>query len=390
MNYCKKCVSTDTRPKTIFDDDGICKACKYTESIKTINWKKRLEQLKEIADNTKEIAAKRNTYDCAIGVSGGKDSLLQAIYARDTLGLNPLLVNSVPEEITKIGQHNIDNLSKLGFDMIKLRPNPNLMRDMIKRDFFVHCNPQKVTEYTLWSSVFHIALGFNIPLVIQGESQALTLGVETTGHDMDSTTITDANTIETDAFEEYKHIGEKNLIQFRFPDKQKLRDANIKGIYLQYFLKDWSWRNNAIFSSKYGLETMNVENLKTIGRYTTFGQLDSEMNIYNQMIKYIKFGFGFATDEASYDIRDGYITRDEGIALVKKYDGLCDRGYVERFCNYIDITVKEFWTIVNKHRGPMWENIDGTWKLDNPIYEQVNTDHIDTDSVLERLSKIGE
>ena len=383
MKYYKRCVQPDTRPKIVFDDEGICQACRYTERIKNIDWKKRSEELKNIAQHAKDN--NHDGYDCAIGVSGGKDSLLQAIYARDKLGLNCLLVNAVPECITEIGKYDIDNLSKIGFDMINLRPNPNIMKQLIKRDFYKYGNPQKVTEYTLWTSVFHIALAFKIPLVIQGESQALTLGVKTEGHDSDATTITSGNTISGgDAYYEYSEIDKKHLIQYQFTDKKKMKEANIKAIYLQYYLKDWSWRNNAKFALKHGLHTRK-ESLYDIGRYTRFGQLDSDMNIYNQMLKYIKFGFGFATDEANYDIRDGLITRNEGIALVKEFDGLCHESYIKDFCDYIDITVDEFWKVANSFRGDMWKKVGGEWKLKNPIWEQESVDDIDIEKVLERI-----
>ena len=108
----------------------------------------------------------KSNYDCVVGVSGGKDSTLQALIARDKLGLRCLLVNSEPEGITEIGKHNIENLKNLGFDVISLRPNPKLMKKLIKRDFYKYLNPQKVTEFSLYSSGYIIADEFNIPLII--------------------------------------------------------------------------------------------------------------------------------------------------------------------------------------------------------------------------------
>lgn len=116
MRYCKRCVQTDTMPGIHFDENGICGACLYEDEKKKIDWAARWKELEDIAERAKKNTA--SVYDCAIGVSGGKDSTLQAIYARDKLGLRPLLVNSEPESITEIGRRNIENLKKLGFDVV--------------------------------------------------------------------------------------------------------------------------------------------------------------------------------------------------------------------------------------------------------------------------------
>ena len=349
MRYCKKCVQPDTRPGIHFTNDGICFACKYEEEKLSIDWGKRLTELRDIAE-----WAKRNnngSYDCIIGVSGGKDSTFQAMYARDELGLNPLLVNAVPECITEAGKHNIDNLAKLGFDIFMIRPNPNIMKKLIKRDFYKYCNPQKVTEYTLWASAYQVAINNKIPLIIQGENAGLTLGViDGLGTDNDAANVFMSNTLAGgDAFKEYGNtVDKKHLFQYQFPERKLLDKSNIKAIYLQYYVIDWGWRHNGEFAHKHGLMGREYNIPEETGRYSKFGNVDSDMNIYNQMLKYYKFGFGFVTDEASYDIRDGHITREQGIELVKKYDGKCTEKYIIGFCDYIEISIAEFWKVVDK------------------------------------------
>lgn len=348
MRYCKKCIQPDTRPRIIFDEEGVCFACRYAESLDSIDWEARQKELKKIAEWAKNNS--NGGYDCVIGVSGGKDSTFQALYAKDNLGLNPLLVNSVPEEITEIGKHNIDNLARLGFDMFMIRPNPNIMRQLIKRDFYKYCNPQKVTEYTLWASAYQVALVFKIPLIIQGENAGLTLGVtKGLGTDGDATNVFKSNTLATAAIEEYgKEVDSKYLQLYRFPDRKLLNQSGIRAIWLQYYVKEWSSRKNAEFAIAHGLKVRDDEAMREAGRYTRYNALDSDMNIYNQMLKYYKFGFGFATDEACYDIREGQITREEGIKLVKEYDGKCGERFIKAFCKYIDISVEDFWCVVDK------------------------------------------
>jgi len=348
MKYCKKCVQPDTRPGIHFNEEGVCGACLYEDEKKKIDWDVRELKLKEIAEEAKKNSV--GSYDCVIGVSGGKDSTFQAVTARDKLGLNPLLVNAVPECITDIGRHNIDNLSKLGFDLISIRPNPNIMKQLIKRDFYKYCNPQKVTEYTLWSSAYQVALAYKIPLVIQGESDGLVFGATVgVGTDDDAANVNQGNTLAGgNAFKEYgEEVDKKYLLQYQFPEKKLLDSAGIRAIYLQYYTKEWSRQHNAEFAQSLGLRIREEKDMAELGRYTRFGALDSDMNIYNQMLKYYKLGFGCATDEACFDIREGRITRKEGIELVKKYDGKCGEKYIKEFCDYIDIKIGEFWRVVD-------------------------------------------
>lgn len=177
MRYCKKCLQPDTRPGILFNEDGVCYACLYEESKKQIDWDQRFSELQKIADEAKEKARKTgNPYDCVIGVSGGKDSTFQAVYCKEKLGLNPLLVNIAPDEITEIGRQNLDNLSKLGFDMISIRVNPKVAKILARKSFFEKGNIVTVSEYCLWASAYIIADKFDIPLIIQGEEDLHELG----------------------------------------------------------------------------------------------------------------------------------------------------------------------------------------------------------------------
>jgi len=362
----------DTRPGIYFHND-ICGACIWEEEKKSIDWNQRKLELIKIANWAKKKSTAN--YDCVIGVSGGKDSTFQAIYARDKLGLNCLLVNSEPEGITEIGKHNIENLKNLGFDLISIRPNPITIKKLIKHDFFTYLNPIKITEFSLYSSAYVIADKFEIPLIIQGENPGLTLGTRLTGVG------TDFNALKADELQtlssgwkkylEISEITEKDLFLFHY-DRKNLEKKDIRGIWLQYFVKEWSSPGNAEFSRKYGLQWRS-ENFDpySIGTYVRYAALDSDLNQVNQMLKSVKFGFGQCMDHACYDLRDGRINRNEAIELVKKYDGKCSNKYIEKFCNYIDISKEEFWENVEKFRGSMWvKNHENNWY--NTIHDMLN------------------
>ena len=357
MRVCNRCIQPDTRPGIYFNNQGICGACLWEEEKKEINWETREKELKEIAEWAKNTA--KSNYDCVIGVSGGKDSTKQALTARDRLGLRCLLVNCEPEGITEIGSHNIENLKKLGFDVINLRPNPKVMKILIKRDFYKSLNPVKITEFPLYASAYIIAEKFDIPLIIQGENPGLTLGTSLTGVGTDSNAMK-ADELQTlsSGWKEYVEIEgveEKDLYLFHY-DRKKLEEKGCKAIWLNYFLKEWSNYKNAIFSKEHGLEWRPEDfDRESVGTYLPYFQLDGDLTQVNQLLKCIKFGFGQCMDHACYDLREGRITREEAIKLVKKYDGKCSEVYIEKFCNYIDISQNEFWSVTEKFRGPMWE-----------------------------------
>ena len=352
MNYCRKCVQPDTRPGIVFQD-GVCGACLYEEKKEEIDWLDRKWQLEEIAGwAIGEAYMRGSNYDCAIGVSGGKDSTLQALYARDELNLQCLLVNSEPEGITPIGRKNIENLKNLGFDVISIRPNPKVMKQCIKRDFYEYLNPVKVTEFSLWASTYIIADKFNIPLIIQGENPAFTLGVQgILDSDDDALKTFSQDTLKTGWYRYCRDgIDERDMFLFHF-DLDSVRKKNIKGVWLQYYYKDWTPRKNAEFSQQNGLTVRCFNEWfgpSDIGTYVNFAQLDNDLTPLNQVFKYYKFGFGQCTDYACHDIRDRYITREEGIELVEKYDGKVGDFYIKKFCDYMGITQDEMWLTVDR------------------------------------------
>ena len=367
MKYCKRCLQQDTRPGIVFDDEQICFACRYEESKATIDWVAREAELKAIADEAKEEAKKRgNIYDCVIGVSGGKDSTFQAVYAKEKLGLNPLLVNCMPDEITEVGNKNINNLNNLGFDIISIRPNPRVAKLLARKSFFERGNIIAASEYCLWASAYIMAEKFNIPLIIQGENAALTLGTaknqDTSG---DAFSVVQLETIRgasVDSFVDLSNnITEKELFFYKIPDVDAMKAKGVKAVFLQYYAKEWSQVGNADFAIARGL-TGRTDDLHDLGRYRRYTALDCDLQIVNQMIKYLKFGFGYATDEVCYDIREGRLSREDGKWYVNEYDGLCGQKYIDATCKYLSITEEEFWSVVDGYvNKDLFEKINGKW-----------------------------
>lgn len=305
-----------------------------------------------------------------IGVSGGKDSTFQTVYAKEKLGLNPLLVNCAPDGITKIGQHNIDNLNEMsgGSDVFTIKPNPIIARKLARKTFFERGNIVAASEYCLWGATYWVAEKFNIPLVIQGENVALTWG---TSEKQDATdnalNIRGANTTRGFDVEELikdTGISKNEVFFYSMPSDELLHEKGIRAIWLQYYTKEWSFVGNSDFAAARGLWGRMYEDLHDIGRYRRWASLDSDLVIPNQMIKYLKFGFGFATDEACYDIREGRLSREDAIWLVQEYDGKCGEQYIEEACQYLSITKEDFWRTVDKfvNKRLFEKDSKGVWK----------------------------
>lgn len=349
MKYCAKCCQPDTRPKVVFNEEGVCGACQWEEEKKSINWHERERELIKIANKAKSQAMKRNTYDCVLGVSGGKDSTFTALYARDKLGLNCLLVSAAPDDITPIGVQNFNNLVNQGFDCVRIYVNPKQLADMMRDDFIKDCHFRKATEYPLWASTFRVAVEKNVPLVIQGENAALTLGVsEDMNTDWDSSTVWKTNTIAgATAVERYDYIDPKKLLAYKFPDLTQWKSGGNVAIWLNYFVKEWGQWDNAQFAIDHGL-TVRTDSMDNLGRIHPWTCLDSDFHIVSQYHKYVKYGFGFATDEVCYDIREGRLTREEGFELIDKYDGKCADEYIEHFCRFANIDRRTHDAVVDK------------------------------------------
>ncbi|MBE5828365.1 MAG: N-acetyl sugar amidotransferase [Butyrivibrio sp.] len=367
MRYCKRCLQPDTRPGILFDDNQVCYACKYEESKASIDWAAREAELKGFAEEAKAEAKKRgNVYDCVIGVSGGKDSTFQAVYAKEKLGLNPLLINCMPDEITEIGRKNIENLNNLGFDIISIRPNPIVAKKLARKSFFERGNIIAASEYCLWASAYIMAVKFNIPLIIQGENAALTLGTaknqETTGNAFAVMQLETLRGASVDSFiDPANNITEKDVFLYRIPTVEEMEAKGIRAVFLQYYAKEWSQVNNADFAVARGL-TGRSEELHDLGRYRRYSALDCDLQIPNQMIKYLKFGFGFTTDEVCYDIREGRLSREDAKWYVNEYDGKCGEQYIDMACKYLDITKEEFWEVVDRYvNKDLFEKKNGKW-----------------------------
>jgi N-acetyl sugar amidotransferase len=329
MIYCKKCITPNTRPGLILDNEGVCQGCRYFETLKNIDWDQRDLELGKVLKWTKE---KKNfmQYDAIVSVSGGKDSLRQALYARDKLGLNVLLVSTryPPEKVTNVGSRNINNLVNLGFDIVTITPNPELFKKLMKKSFYEYGNIYKASESILYASAHRIALQYKIPLILLGENGSLVYGDKASHNDGGmAKNIRNANTISDGMaifIDDKLDIKESDLEAFEIP---YYSDEDLKVVYIGYYIKDFSQITNAFYAMTYGLDYIH-EPLDRLGTIYNFGQTDTDFMPMNQLIKFYKFGFGKASEDLSELIKVGIMSRETAIELAKKLDGRCDEKYI--------------------------------------------------------------
>lgn len=349
MKYCSRCLQPDTRPNTKFTLAGICPACDYFDRLADVDWQERYEILQDLLENFPRRPGQY--FDCIIGVSGGKDSTRQAMWVRDKLGLRPLLacLSYPPEQVTERGVDNLSTLIDAGFDVVVSAPSPQTWRKLMRASFDKFTNWARSTELALFSSVPQLAIRYDIPLILWGENPGLQLGdLKTLGRTgYDGNNLRYMNTLSGGALDwMLENVELKDIIPYQYPSPDAFDAHGLQIVYLGWFLGDWSLTNNGLYSAVNGLQvrTDTVENTGDLRGVTS---LDEDWVTLNQMIKYYKFGFGRVTDYVNEEIRLGRLTRDEGIALVTRYDDSCSPRYIADFSDYIGISVDAFWAQVH-------------------------------------------
>jgi len=359
MQYCKKCLTTDLRPNALFDDEGVCIACRFSEREQKEVPLLKLKLLQDKIKNNMRKRRKKGAYDCIIGVSGGKDSTRQAHWVRDRLGLKPLLICGAypPKQMTDIGADNLSNLIEMGFDLMVVTPAPQSASQLALASFRQFGNVSKSSEMSLFATVPKLAVDLGVNMIFWGENPALQVGDSAVEgiDEFDGNSLRNLNTLTEggigwidECLDDNKKYLQNHYI---YPSQVEFEKAKIDIFYLGPAWDDWSNDSNSIYASLQGLTLRPNEEDKT-GDITNASMIDEEFTNINMMLKYYKFGIGRTTDDASERIRRGDISRDEGIKIADMYDGVCDDYIIQNFCDYVGISMSEFWDIANEWINP--------------------------------------
>ena len=383
VTFCKKCVISNQRPqssvehqnksgslkKTIkINDDGICDACKYNEIKTDIDWEKRSKELETILEKYR-----RNDgyYDCIVPSSGGKDSSFTAHILKYKYGMNPLTVTWSPTMYTEVGLKNQSNLTDIGgLDNILYSINGRLHRVLTKIAFENLGHPFQPFIHGQKLIGPRLALKLGIPLIIYGENQA------EYGNSIENnySPIMDPKfyTVEknkriylggltiNEICSEYG-FRENEFAAFQPLTPQEVASRNISQMYLGYFEK-WDPQECYYYASENtGFQAAPERSEGTYSKYT---EIDDKMIPFHFYTLLAKFGIGRATYDACQEIRNGKITREEGVNLVEKYDTEFPALYYEDFKEYIGVSDEEFEKTIDLYRSEhLWVKVKNQWKL---------------------------
>lgn len=386
VKFCSKCTITNQRPSSTiefksknslkeginFDKNGVCDACNYNEIKNKINWEEREKQLIDLCNKHR----KKSGYDCIVPGSGGKDSAYTAHLLKYKFGMNPLTVTWAPHLYTNIGWKNFINWCHVGgFDNILFTPNGKLHRILTKLAFLNLLHPFQ--PFIIGQKIIGplMATKFNVSLVFYGENQA------EYGNKISENK---KSTMDTKFFST-KSLGDivlgglrvKEIMEkynFKINDfepyipvsQSEIEKNSIEQQFLGYY-KKWDPQEAYYYATENTGFSANDE--RTEGTYSKYSSIDDKIDTFHYYTTLIKFGIGRTTYDTAQEIRTNKITREEGIALIKKFDHEFPKKYFKEFLDYIDISENVFWEKINEFRSPhLWEKKNGEWVLKKTIF----------------------
>jgi N-acetyl sugar amidotransferase len=351
LTYCKRCVMPDTKPDIHLDDECICNACRSYEQRNEVDWSARQTELLKILEKYRRPAG--SNWDCIIPVSGGKDSTYQVVRMLQ-LGLNPLCVTSTTCDLSSLGRTNIENLKHLGVDYVEMSPNP-LIRAKLNSIGLKQVGDISWPEHVgIFTIPVRAAVQFNVPLLIWGENSQNEYGGPAAA--------AQNNVLNRRWLEEFggllgmrvteligmNGIEAKHLIPYTYPSDEELARVGVTGLFLGHYIP-WDGLSNTLIAQANGFHTYDkvVE-----GSMVSYENLDNHQTGIHDYFKFLKFGFGRATDLACMHIRRGRLSRQDGLNAVRRLDGTFPWEYLgkplEKILHPLDITVDEFIKICDK------------------------------------------
>ena len=371
VKFCKKCVVSNQRPRIIFDDEGVCSACRFAEHKKNvINWTKRESELNQLCNKHR---SQDGSYDVIVPGSGGKDSNYVAHMLKERYDMHPLIVTWSPHIYTEIGRKNLTAFIDSGFDSILITPNGSVHRKLTKASFIEMGDPFQPFIFGQYSAPFRVAIQYGVSLVFYGEDGEVEYGGAMEHADRASMPYEDfvANRFSSvfpESFEQYGITKEElNKYGLSKEELNEIKTQNIEQHFFSYYHK-WIPQENYYYSvENTSFEANPVRNEGTFSKYAS---LDDKLDGFHYYLAYIKFGHGRCISDAAHEIRDGHISREEAIALIKKYDGEFPKKYYQEFLEYCDITEQEFNDVIDMWRSDhIWIFGDNEWKLKHPVWQ---------------------
>lgn len=351
MKYCTRCVMPDTKPDLKLDEEGVCNACRSFENRKKVNWAQRESELETILSRYRSKDG--SNWDCIVPVSGGKDSTYQVLQMIQR-GMNPLCVTSTTCHLSELGRKNIENIKKLGVDYVEFSPNP-MIRRKINRIGLTQVGDISWPEHVgIFTIPVRAAVQYKVPLIIWGENSQNEYGGPASA--------AENHILNRRWLEEFggllgmrvsdligqENIEAKHLIAYTYPSDEALQEVGVTGIFLGHYVP-WDGLSNVLIAQTYGFTTYSgiVE-----GTMVNYENLDNYHTGIHDYFKFLKFGFGRATDLACLHVRRGRLTREQAMDITYRLDGKFPWTYlglpIEKILEPLDLTVDEFVKICDR------------------------------------------
>ena len=357
----------DTRPRIEFDERGVCNGCCHAEEKKRIDWDARRE---EFLDLVGPFRSRDGSWDCVVPWSGGKDSSAIAYRLKFEFGLNPLLVTFSPLILNEVGMHNREELLKLGFDHVMVRPNQRVARRVARRFFIERGNLKVAWDAGVNAVPTQVAVRYGIPLVFYAEHGESEYGgrVLTSEHEKsrDLTEVLEHQIGDDPRNWVDDEIGRADLNPYLYPDPANLGEDGIKALYFAYFFRWSSYDNYNFIKDKIDFRTAPCG--RTQGTFTNFDSLDDKTDDVYYYMQFIKFGFGRTIRDGSRMIQNGHLSRAQALEYARKYDGEFPEMHLPEILRYLDLSRDEFMYFVDLHRNQeIWEMRGNEWRLRHPV-----------------------
>lgn len=374
VEYCKVCVISNQRPRIVLDEDGVCSACYFAEEKRsTIDWDSRREQLVKLCD---EYRRDDGRFDVVVPCSGGKDASMVAHRLKAEYGMNPLTITWAPFIYTDIGWKNLQSFIHSGFNNLLCHPNGHLHRKLARIAFEAVGDAFQPFCFGQMAYGFHIAQALDIKLVFFGENGEAEYGGNSKNnhrpcHDLEDWAEVYYKGVNVDDMIAYgkehglisdKDYAEADLQFYRPPAKELLLSKGIQFHWFSYYHR-WVPQENYYYCTEHTGFEANLDG-HSEGTYSKYASLDDRLDGFHYYLGFLKFGIGRATSDAAHEVRDGHITREEAVALVRRYDGEFPKKYMKEFLDYLEIDEEFLHRVLDSYRAPhLWSKEGDEWKL---------------------------
>lgn len=360
VTFCRRCVTSNQKPVSAIefqhtaasvkqaihlDETNICDACRVAEKKSAIDWQAREEELRALCDKHR---SSDGSYDCLVPGSGGKDSFVAAHMLKYKYGMHPLTVTWAPHVYTEWGWRNFQRWIHAGFDNYLCTPNGRVHRLLTRLAVENLFHPFQAFILGQKSLAPKMAVLHQIPLVFYGENEAeygnpvgdadsairqwkYFSAPEKSSIHLGGTSIKD---LTTDF-----GLEEVDLDPYLPANPEGLQKLGIEVHYLGYYVK-WHPQSCYYYSVEHGGFEASPE--RTPGTYSKYNSIDDRIDDFHYYTTFIKYGIGRATYDAAQEIRSGDINREEGVALVQRFDGEFPTRFADEIFAYLSIPEKEF------------------------------------------------